>query len=477
MIALPAVDLRVITPELVLAGTALVVLVWGVFLPAGRQRPLRWLSAAGIAAALGEVLTLAPSGAAFGGMYVRDALTGPLQATALLGALLAVWLSGDYVERTHFESGEFYALLLTSALGAMLMAAGGDLLMLFLGLETLSIPLYVLAAFARGDPRSQEAGMKYFLLGAFATVFFLYGVALIYGAAGSTNLARLAARAGEGAALLPVGMGLLVIGLGFKAALVPFHSWAPDVYEGAPLPVTAYMAVIAKVGAFAALLRVFVLALPALAGRWVPILAAVSVLTMALGNVAALAQTNLKRLLAYSGIAHSGFMLVGVVAGSPAGTSAVVFYLLAYTFMTLGAFGVLLMLQRRGEEADTIGDLVGLAWRSPLLAGAMAVFMVSLAGLPPTAGFIAKFYAFTAVVDAGQTGVAIVAVLTSVISAYYYLRVAYTMFIGRPGDEVTLTGGRWVSAALAVAVVGVLALGILPATVAGFIQKVEILIR
>jgi len=469
--SLPQVDLRIILPEITVGIAVAVVMVWAAFLPQDRQRLLRWVSGIALLLALLEVFVVS-GGAAFGGMYVRDALTKSLQIIVMLTAILAVWMSGAYMERTRLETGEYYALLLSAALGALLMAASADLLLLFLGLETLSIPLYVLAAIARGDLRSQEAGMKYFLLGAFSTVFFLYGLALIFGAAGSTSLARVASAAGTGSPLLLAGIGLVTIGLAFKAAVVPFHAWAPDVYEGAPLPVAAYMSVIAKVGAFAAMIRVFVLALPGGVVPWGTALAVLSMMTMTLGNVAALLQSNLKRLLAYSSIAHAGFMLTGIIAANRAGTSAVVFYLLVYTLMTLGAFGVLLGLARRGEEADDISDLTGLAWRSPALAGAMTLFMVSLAGLPPTAGFFAKLYVFSAVLDAGYVAVVIVAVLTSVVSAYYYLRVAYTMFIGQPSPEVEFVGGRWVSTAIIVTAAGVLLLGIIPAPVTTFLEQV-----
>ncbi len=469
---LPTVDLALIAPELIVTATALMLMALAAVLPAGHRNALRWLAVAGTGAALGAVLALGPARAdAFAGMYTRDALTEVLQVTALVTVLLAVCLSGEYVERTQF-AGEYYALVLAAALGAMLMAASADLLMLFLGLETLSIPLYVLAAFARTDRRSQEAGLKYFLLGAFSTSFFLYGIALLFGASGSTQLSTLAEHARAPKMIFQAGVALLTIGLAFKAAVVPFHSWAPDVYEGAPLPVTAYMAVIAKVGAFAALLRVFVAALAPQAAQWTPVLAAVSVLTMIVGNVAALRQTSIKRMLAYSSIAHAGFILTGIVARTGAGAAAVAFYLLAYAFMTLGAFGVVLMLQRRGEEADQIAHLSGVAQRSPALGAAMALFMTSLAGLPPTAGFLAKFYVFTAVLDAGQVGVAIAGVLASVVSAYYYFRVVYTMFTGEPDAEVGAAGGRWVAAAVAVTAAGVVALGIVPARVTAFVQQV-----
>lgn len=472
----PPSDLRALVPELIVAGAALLVMVGGTVLAPARQQILRWAAVAALASALWAALALGSDPAAvFGGMYARDALTLVLQVAALVGALIALWLSGEYLDRTRLPAAEYYTLLLVAALGAMVMAGSRDLIMVFLGLETLSIPLYVLAAIARDDLRSQEAGMKYFLLGAFSTVFFLYGIALIYGATGGTSLARLAA-APDGL-MLQAGIGLLLIGLAFKAAVVPFHAWAPDVYEGAPLPVTAYMSVIAKVGAFAALLRVFPATLGPASAPWVGALAALSILTMVLANLAALVQTSIKRLLAYSSIAHAGFMLIGIAAGTPQGAWGLAFYLLAYTFMTLGAFAVVLMVARGGEEADQIADLSGLAERAPALAAAMAVFMVSLAGLPPTAGFIAKFYVFTAALEAGQPALAIVGVLASVVSAYYYLRVVYTMFTGEPSPAVTFTGGRWVQVSLVVAAVGVLALGIFPAFATAFVQQVAQALR
>jgi NADH-quinone oxidoreductase subunit N len=465
---LPALDLRLLWPELVVASGAVLLMLWGA--AGGRPRAVRGVGVLILTAALWSVLAIGPAGEGVGAMYVRDGLTVVLQATALLAALAAAALGGSYIERAAYSAGEFYALILIVALGAMVMAASRDLIMVFLGLETLSIPLYVLAAFARDDRRSQEAGMKYFLLGAFSTAFFLYGMALVFGASGSTALGAVAIA--PPSVLLHIGGGLLLVGLGFKAAIVPFHAWAPDVYEGAPLPVTAYMAVIAKVGAFAALLRVA----PAIAGasreEWVTVIGVLSGLTMVLGNFAALLQTSLKRLLAYSSIAHAGFMLIGVAVDTPPGAGAVAFYLIAYAFMTLGAFGVVLMLERGGQEADQIGDLTGLAWRSPALAAAMAVFMVSLAGLPPTAGFVAKFYVFAAALDAGQTALAVIGVLTSVVSAYFYLRVAYTMFTGEPRPNVRFVGGRWVSAAVIISTIGVLALGLFPAPLTTFARQV-----
>ncbi len=461
-----AIDLRTVLPEVIVATLAMAVLLWDVLAGARGRRVLAPATVLGLAAAAAAVFWVGHRPPAFAGAYLRDAATQPLQAIALLSAVMATLLAADYLRRTGLERGEYYALLLFACLGAMVMAAAGDLIVLFLGLETLSIPLYVLAAFRRGDVRSQEAGMKYFLLGSFSTAFFLYGVAFLYGASGSTGLAALArAAAGGLTPLLGVGVALLSIGLAFKAALVPFHTWAPDVYEGAPLPVTAYMAVVAKVGAFAAVLRAFPLALPGLAGQWTPLLAALSVATMILGNLVALVQRSMKRLLAYSSIAHAGYLLIGVAAGTADGAWAMVFYLVAYLFMTLGAFAVVLLLQRAGEEADLIEDYAGLGGRAPWLAAAMAVFMVSLAGLPPTAGFIGKFYLFSAALGAGQPAVALVGVLTSVVSVYYYLRVPYLMFAGREVGGLTIARAPGVRFVLITAAVAVILLGVLPGAV------------
>ncbi|MBI3975095.1 MAG: NADH-quinone oxidoreductase subunit N [Armatimonadetes bacterium] len=456
-------DLRTILPELLVAGTAMVVLMADVFFPARGRRALVPLTIAGLAAASVAVVTLGERPPAFGGTYVRDAATAPLQMIALLAAALAALLSLNYLRRFGLERGEYYALLLSSCLGAMVMVAGADLIVLFLGLETLSIPLYIMAAFGRGEVRSQEAGMKYFLLGSFSTAFFLYGVALLYGAAGGTGLEALARTAAAGSTpLLGAGIALLTIGLAFKAALVPFHAWAPDVYEGSPLPVTAYMAVIAKVGAFAAALRIFSVGLGALSGQWTLLLSALAIATMILGNLVAMVQRSMKRLLAYSSIAHAGYLLMGVAAGTPDGAWAMTFYLAVYLFMTLGAFAVVLLLERAGEEADAIEDYAGLGARAPWLAGAMAIFMASLAGMPPTAGFIGKFYLFNAALGAGQVAVALVAALTTVVSVYYYLRVPYLMFTGAPQPGVTIVSAPGVRFAIIAAAAAVLLLGILP---------------
>ena len=477
----PLTDLALVTPELIVIGTALLILMIDLWLPPERRGWLVGLGVLGVLAA-GWTVASAADGVGFAGMYIRDGLTrtGQLVALAVMG--LGILIAPEYLRRTRLERGEYYVLVLTAGAGAMLMGASRDLLMLFLSLETLSIPLYVLAATSRASVRSQEAGMKYFLLGAFASAFFLYGVALLYGATGTTRLSGLGQALGQvpTGASAAAGVGLLTIGLGFKAALVPFHTWAPDVYDGAPLPAAAFMSVIAKVGAFLAFLRVFPLSLGALAAEWTLVLAALAAVTMIIGNLAALAQTSYKRLLAYSSIAHAGYLLVGVATGTPAAASAVLVYLAVYAAMTTGAFAVAIALERSGQEADRIDDYAGMYARAPWLAVATGLFMISLAGLPPTAGFFAKLGVFAAAIEGGgPTGLALalVGVLSSVVSVYYYLRVAYVMFTGEPAAEVRVYRSPLVNLALLAAAAAVVQMGLQPATITALAQRVGALLR
>ena len=466
----PAREMVLIVPEVVLVLGAFLMLLWdawntGAALESDAPRPaLPWLALAAVVVALGWTVGGGGEGAGFGRMYIRDSLTRIVDLAALGAAGVAVLLSPGYLSRVRLPRGEYYGLVLLSTVGAMLMAASGTLVTLFLGLEILSLPLYILAGLARRSRRSQEAGLKYLLLGGFATAFFVYGVALVFGATGSTDLARIAAA--PRSPLLAAG-----------AALVPFHAWAPDVYEGAPLPVTAFMSVAAKIGAFAGFLRVFPLALPQFAAQWSQALAAIAILTMVLGNLAALRQTNLKRLLAYSGIAHAGYLLIGVASGGPAGIWSVLFYLLVYAGMNLGAFGVLLLLERQGAEADRLEDLAGLAGRAPWAAVLLVLFMVSLAGLPPTAGFIAKLYLFRAALGAHQVALALVGVLTSVVSVYYYLRVAYVAVTGDAPEAVAVFRNGFAGAALAIVTAGVVWLGLFPAGFTAAVQQAARVIR
>ncbi len=470
-----------IGPELVLVVAALVALLWdawetGPAWDAGAPRPgAAWIALAAVVIAFVWNGGGGTGGVGFAGMYIRDQVTRVVDVAALGTAGVAILLSPSYLTRVRLPAGEYYALLLLSTVGAMVTVASGTLATLFLGLEILSVPLYILAGLARRSQRSQEAGLKYLLLGAFATAFFVYGLALIYGATGSIDLRRI----GEAARspLLDAGVALLTIGLAFEAALVPFHAWAPDVYEGAPLPVTAFMSVMAKIGAFGGLLRVFPLGIPQLADQWMPALAGLAILTMVLGNLAALFQTNVKRLLAYSGIAHAGYLLIGVASGGAAGVWSVLFYLLVYAAMNLGVFGVLLLLERQGAEADRLDDLSGLVGRAPWAAVALAAFMVSLAGLPPTAGFIGKLYLFRAALGAHQTTLALVGVLTSVVSVYYYLRVAYVALSGDAPQTVVVIRNWFVGAALAIAIAGVFWLGLFPAGFTAAVQQAAASLR
>jgi NADH-quinone oxidoreductase subunit N len=381
----------------------------------------------------------------FNGMVVLDGFSIFVNALLLISGLLGVALAYGYIKRMGLERGEYYTLLLFSVTGMMLMAQAADLIVVFLALELLSIPLYVLAAFARPRVESEEAGLKYFLLGAFATGFVVYGTALVFGATGSTNLAEVLSRAAPGASnllLLSIGAALILVGFGFKIAAVPFHMWTPDVYQGAPSAVTAFMSSGAKIAGFAALLRVFATAFPSIAPDMTDILWVVSALTMILGNVIAIAQSNIKRMLAYSSIAQAGYILMAFVPYgnpevAPVSIAAGLFYLVAYAVTNFGAWGVVIALEKSEGRGLEIGDYAGLARKHPVLASAMTVFMLSLIGLPPTLGLVGKVYLFSAVIDGGFYGLAIIGVLTSLISAYYYLRVVVVMYMrdGEPEIE------------------------------------------
>jgi NADH-quinone oxidoreductase subunit N len=435
-------SLIAILPVLVLWVTAFVVLLGDALVwRKGPKTVNAVLSGAGVLIALivairqsVQAVELSP----FSGMLSADGLAQVGGIVVLAAALLSALMASTYLHARDLDHGEYYVLLLLSASGAMLMASASDLIMVFLGLEVLSFGLYVLAGFDRREARSEEASIKYFLLGAFASAFLLYGIALLYGASGSTSLGRLEVAlrgaAGHGGLAL-AGIALVIVGLGFKAALVPFHQWTPDVYEGAPLSATAFMAGAAKIGAFVAMLRVFGALQPA-SGYWLTTLQLLAILTMVFGNLLAVMQTNIKRMLAYSSIAHAGYLLVAVAVQGATGTRAALpaamFYLFAYTFMTLGAFAVLVYLTGAGRECDRIEDLRGLARRDAPSAYAMMFFMLSLGGVPPTMGFMGKWQIFMAALTGGQLALAIVMAVVSVIAAFYYLRVVWMMCFEEP---------------------------------------------
>jgi NADH-quinone oxidoreductase subunit N len=437
-------DFLAILPLIFLVVWAILLILVDLFLPTERKGVIAWLAAIGILISLGICISqFGDQRIGFNGMMVLDGFAVFLQALFLVSGLLGIALAYDYIKRQGIDRSEYYILLLFSLSGMMLMALAADLIIVFLALELLSIPLYVLAGFARPRLDSEEAALKYFLLGAFAGGFVVYGIALVFGATRTTALQGIIAATTQGLAnlvLLTVGAALILIGLGFKVAAVPFHMWTPDVYQGAPSSVTAFMSVGAKAAGFAALLRVFMSAFNVLAVDLVPVLWALSALTMILGNVVAIAQGNIKRLLAYSSIAHAGYILMGVVTlgqgkASADAVAAALFYLVSYAITSFGAWAVVISLEQAEGKGLALDDYAGLGRKHPLLAACMAVFMLSFTGVPPTLGFMGKFFLFRTVLEGGFVGLAIIGVLTSLISAYYYLRVVVVMYM-REGEPV-----------------------------------------
>jgi len=477
-IAIPTLDWTVIAPVLIVTGTSFACLLLDITPSRAGKGHLAGVGVLGLAGALGVSMILwGGPPASFQQMVALDDFALFFNAVFCVTTGLVLLLSVGYIRRQGIEAGEYYILVLFAAVGMMLMASATDLLIVFLGLELMSLSLYVLAGFFRTRAAGNESAMKYFLLGAFASSFFLYGIALLYGATGTTNLGRVgAALAAPGAARDPLnlaGLALLLVGFGFKTSSVPFHQWAPDVYEGAPTAVAALIATGSKAAAFAALLRVLV-AMRALQADWLFLLWLLAVLTMTVGNVVALVQGNLKRMLAYSSVAHVGYMLVGIVAGLAPGGPAVLYYLVVYSFATVGAFGVILLLERDGrmEEAVDLAAYGGLGARHPILALVLTVFMLSLIGLPPTAGFVGKFYLFSAAMRSGFVWLAVIAVLNSVVAAYYYLRLIVFMYMRDPeGPEVTAALTPAAGLALAVAVWATLQLGLWPGPAFALAQR------
>lgn len=461
--------LLILLPELVLTGWALILLLY-VAWRHDTVRDLRvagWITLAGLASTAGAVWWLwwhAAHAAGLAGMIAVDDFRWVTDWVFLGAAALTVLISFRYLEREQLLAPEYYVLLVFATLGMMLMAGGADLMVIFLGLELMSVAVYVLAGFDRKRARSAEAAIKYFLLGAFASGFLLYGIALTYGATGTTNLELIGVQVGlleRPTPMLLAGLGLLLVGFAFKVAAVPFHAWAPDVYDGAPTPVTAFMATGVKAAAFAALFRILLEGFSAVPA-WRDIVWWLAIITMVAGNLFALGQRSLKRMLAYSSIAHAGYLLVAVTAE---GTAAFLVYLAAYTLMTVAAFALLAAKGRQGESDVTIDDMAGLSQRRPWLAFALAVCMLSLLGFPGTAGFIGKWYILLAATAAGENLLAAALVVTSVVSAGYYLPVIMAMYMKSEASEaahVDVRLGRTAGAAVAVAVAALLVFGVWP---------------
>jgi NADH-quinone oxidoreductase subunit N len=503
----PSIDWLAIAPYIALFGAAIVI-VLGKALLRGRS----WLQEGALLVACLGVLT---SGVfvfvqwhivdrdgpyqAIAGMVAVDGFAVFVMTVVLLSTLLALFLAAGYLEREQLEGPEYYALMLCSATGMMLMASANDLIIVFLALEILSIALYVLAAFDRRRLTSQEAGLKYFLLGSFSSAIFLYGVALVYGATGSTNLTKIAdflattTLLDDGVLLL--GIALMLVGLAFKVAAAPFHMWTPDVYQGAPTPVTAFMAGATKAAAFGAMLRVLLGAFDLYRVDWRPEIWGLAVLSLFVGSIAALVQTDVKRMLAYSSISHAGYILIGVQAATRQGTSAALFYLMAYALMVFGAFAVVSVVARNHDDDHSLASYRGLAARQPMLAGLLTLFLLAQAGVPLTGGFVAKLSVFDAAVDAGQYSLALIGMLTAVIGAFVYLRIVLTMYAPEPlaegseDTEVDTTGAGGIKTArrlrvdfgtkvaLTIAAAGVLFLGILPNVVLEFARDATQLLR
>ena len=464
-----SIDLIALAPVIVLSVFAMMVLVVDLF--GGRNKTLLvFISLVGLLMTAISAFAKNPIPAySFNDSYIVDHLSLFFICIFTISSALAILLSVEYNEREGIRAGEYYALILFCTVGMILLASSTDMIMIFLGIEIVSICLYVLAGIRRDNLRSNEAALKYFLLGAFATGFLLYGMTMVYGSTGHTNLFKIAEVVQNPSAqsnpLLLMGLVLLIIGFGFKIASVPFHMWAPDVYQGAPTPITAFMAVGPKAAAFAAFFRVFAETFPEMAPSWEIILSTIAVLSMFFGNLGAIMQTNIKRMLAFSSISHAGYILMAVIAKNSLGASSLLFYMLAYAFTTFGIFGIIILLGQKGEENLEIENYSGLAYRHPILALSMTVFLLSLGGLPPFAGFIAKFYIFSAAIQEGLVTLVIIAVLNSAISFYYYLKVVVFMYMKEPEAEFKISLTPLTLFVVFIGVTVTISLGIFPGSI------------
>jgi NADH-quinone oxidoreductase subunit N len=460
-------DFYYILPEIVLTLGSMLVLMADLVVPRERRDVLTGLSVMVLAAtALAVIYIGAPHVTVSGGLLSIDAFGVFFKLLFLIAAAMTLSMSGSYLAVEGTPAGAYCFLVLAATLGMMFMASGVELVTIFIGLETMAVSFYILAGYLKPNARSNEAAVKYFLLGAFSLGILLYGMSILYALTGSTHLRAIATvlveQGGANDRMLLLAVVLIVAGVGFKIAAVPFHMWAPDVYEGAPTPVTAFLSVGSKAASFAMLLRIFVEGLPSASVDWRLLFEALAILTMTVGNVAAITQTNIKRMLAYSSIAQAGYVLIGVVAGTPRGIAATLIYLAVYAFMQLGAFAVIVLLRRRDTMGDELKDFNGLFARSPLAACAMLLFMLSLGGIPPTAGFMGKLWLFGAAIDAGYVRLAVIGVLNSAVSLYYYIRVVVYMWLKNEpaGSEPQLSPALATTIVLALLVT--LALGVYP---------------
>ena len=473
----PLADYVRFLPEIILTAVGTLIMLLEAVLP--EQRPktaLGNLSLIGLAVALwATIYANGYQGTAFSGLLIIDSYATFFRALVICVGILSVLCAFQYLSREHANQGEYYALVLFSVVGQCVMSAANELIMVFIGLEISSIATYVLAGYLRDDRRNNESALKYFLLGSFATAFLLYGIAWIYGITGSTKLIeirRVLTTGAPSAVLVGTAAALMFVGFAFKVSAAPFQIWAPDVYQGAPAPVTLFMSAGPKAAAFAVFVRVFMTALDPVYGRWEPFVWSSALATMFLGNFAALMQTNIKRLLAYSSIAHAGYIMVAIAAHNQIGIAAVMFYLAAYALMNIGAFAVVTHFSRQGERYVNVDDLAGLGWKQPVTAALFSIFLLSLIGVPLTGGFFGKFYIFKAALDAHLVWLAVLGLLNSAVGAYYYLRILVVMYMREPGDATLSVPpvSIGVKTALWATALGTLLLGIFPNVLLNFVS-------
>ena len=474
-IGIDLLDIRAFIPEITLICVGLILMLLDLVVT--KKETIAGVGLIGILVAIYGTFKLygiVEPQTAFYDMFVLDGYASLFKIIFYLNVFLTICISVKYMAIEKTSLGEYYALLMFATVGMMIMASAADLIILYLGLELMALSTYILAGLMRKTPRSNEAALKYFFLGAFSSAFLVYGISLTYGLTGTTNIKEIAeavtALKITNDPILMLGLIFIIVAFAFKVALAPFHMWAPDVYEGAPTSVTAFMSVGPKAAGFAVMGRVLFDAFGGMQVQWSSILVPLAIITMAVGSIIALSQTNIKRMLAYSSVAHAGYMLLGIIAGTPEGLAATVNYLMIYMFMNMGAFAIVIMLRSEGFQGEDIEDYIGLSKSNPTAAALMLVFMFSLTGIPPTAGFIGKFYVIMEVINAGHTYLAVVAVVFSAVSAFFYLRIVMYMFMKDPKEEVVLTSSPSMSFALALTSMMVIIIGVFPAVLLNLVR-------
>ncbi|HID70937.1 MAG TPA: NADH-quinone oxidoreductase subunit N [Desulfobacterales bacterium] len=462
-----------IMPEIMLVCVALILIIVDLLYPRNRELLSLFTLFAGVG--LIALLFKQQPASTFGNMFIVDPYSIFFKVICLLGMLMTTLLSGRYLEIEKIRNGEYYSLMMFSVVGMMIMVSGADLIVIYLGLELMALSVYCLVGLLKDDVRANEASIKYFLMGGFSSAILLFGISLLYGMTGTTDLAGIAKYCSETGIMsnpaLITGFALVISGFCFKVAAAPFHFWTPDIYQGAPTSITAFMSVAPKAAGFAVFGRFLMVGFPELHPQWGTIIGFIALLSMAVGNIIALSQTNIKRMLAYSSIAHAGYALLGLLSGTSEGYSATMTYMFIYAFMNMGAFAIVILLCSKGNRRESLEDYKGLAKSNPIAALLMLIFMFSLTGIPPTAGFIGKFYLLKSALAAGYTYTVLIAVIFSAISAYFYLRLVRYMYMEDPSEEFVVQYSPGLTAALALSTIGVLGMGIIPGTVLNIASK------